>query len=148
MSDYILRLIPDQPGFLPTVTDQEIRGEVQRFNLNASNVIIKAYESIKFIDAGQNFGYILCPVCREQITVEWWQEAMNGAWQTEFLDLVYPMSCCHAKVSLKDLIYEWKVGFARFCIEIYNPIRELSDQEHLSLEQLVGVKLNSIYCYL
>lgn len=148
MSDYILRLIPDQPEFFPAVTDKKIRDQVQMFNLNANEVIINAHESIKFIDAGQNFGYILCPICREKMTVAWWQEAMNSAWLTEFIDLVSPMPCCNAKISLNDLVYEWKVGFARFCIEIHNPIRNLNDQERLSLEQLVGVKLNSIYCQL
>lgn len=148
MSDYILRLIPEQPDFLPLVTTQRIQQEIQKLKISTDDVIVKIHDHVAFIDAGENFGYILCPVCREKLTIEWWQQSMNDAWKTKFSVLASLVPCCGVEVSLNDLVYEWRIGFAKFCIEIYNPTCELKESEYASLEQLVGIKLNVIRCHL
>ncbi|MDY7041417.1 MAG: hypothetical protein SVX38_11190, partial [Chloroflexota bacterium] len=104
-------------------------------------------ETIRFIDQGENWERVLCPVCGTELDTIWWQEAMDTAYQLGFTDLLVNLPCCSAVSSLNDLQYEWPAGFARFTLEARNPGTDLNDDELKLLEQVLGCKLRKIWAH-
>lgn len=120
MSDASLRLIPVHPWYVPAEPDvARARAFLaQRFH-GAQALIVTVHEKPQFIDGGSNFGEIWCPETGQPLSLEWWQGAMDGAWDEDgfgTLEAVLPTT--GNRVSLNDLCYEWPVGFARFVLEV------------------------------
>jgi hypothetical protein len=72
---------------------------------------------------------------------------MDKASENKFTDLSVVVPCCGSKTSLNELRYEWPAGFAQFIIEIINPDRNISDEELLKIETILGSKLRKIWSH-
>lgn len=147
MSDYVLCLIPETPEFLPfPETIHAFLCEIAKLKLGAE-ATYTIENNIVFVDAGENWGKIICPLCKEQLSDEWWSQAMGTAWETKFSILTSRTPCCGLIVSLNELEYEWKVGFSRFVARLHNPEKKLSANDLAALEQVIGCKLRCIDAY-
>jgi hypothetical protein len=141
MSDNILKIIPVSPIYLPTEElIQKALTSIKLFFLTADKIINKN-------TPGTNLGRIICPQCGKEINETWWKEAMDKAYQKEFLDLNIIVPCCNSKVSLNKLKYEQPAGFAQFSIQIVNPNRDLTDEELYSIATILNTKLRKIWAH-
>lgn len=89
MSDSILRIIPRNPGFVPSAAAQQavlliLRGVFQQ----ADDISACDHEEVVFVDAGENFETIFCPSCKKAIDHDWWLDIMDEAASSHFTDLV------------------------------------------------------------
>ena len=147
MSKNILKIIPNNP----TDTFEEYRialGKIFLTNIfkeKSGEIKINRTENLRFIDPGTNLNHIHCPFCHSEINLTWWQEAMDAAFQKDFMDLATYTPCCNQPISLNDLIYDWPAGFAKVSLEIENPVMDLDDIAQKKLEELLKVKLRKIW---
>lgn len=149
MSDFVLRLIPEQPEFVPSAgIIEKLKQTVAALNLDEDKVVTKLENSVVFVDAGKNWGKVICPACKEQLTDDWWSQAMGAAWETKFSNFLTQTVCCNSTVSLNELEYEWQVGFARFIFEVQNPKKALTATDKSVLEEIIGCKLKRIDAYI
>lgn len=148
MSSNVLKLVPISPKCVPHDAAQKRAHELLiSYFPKATQVTITTTEQVHFIDAGSNWGRIFCPACGSELDTQIWQQAMDAAYETEFMNLLMILPCCGATYSLNDLRYEWPVGFARFVIAIHNPNTDLdSDKMHL-VEQILGCALRKIWAH-
>lgn len=148
MPDNILKLIPTSPGYIPdAMAQRKVRDLLDLYLPEGTLVRISVTDEIRFIDQGSNWERVLCPICGTELNIEWWQQAMDDAYRTQFTNLSVRLPCCSAVSSLNDLDYEWPAGFARFVIEISNPNTDLDDQQMHSLERILGCKLRKIWAH-
>ena len=78
MSDNWIILIPEDPRFVPSPESQELaRQRFLEIAPEADEIRVQLEKNIAFFDCGGNFERILCPSCRAEISVEWWQGRMD-----------------------------------------------------------------------
>lgn len=141
MSDSILRIIPSEPTFVPSIDAQQGGASLVREAFpHADDVSVRIEDDVTFVDAGENFDAVFCPQCKSELEQDGWADAMERAASTGFLDLDVPLPCCGESTSLNDLRYEMPQGFARFVIDVVNP--ETADIPE-SLEARLGDVLGS-----
>ncbi|HKP54784.1 MAG TPA: hypothetical protein VJ183_19285 [Chloroflexia bacterium] len=157
MSADILRLIPINPEYMPDALSRE-RAAVFLKSLLLPNpdpsrdITTKVIEHVEFIDQGGNFERIVCPCCSSELTIKWWHEVMDKAYEKRFADLRIITPCCHTESSLNDLQYEMPAGFARFVLELYkpvfiDPILELSQDALEKLQDILGCRVRIIWAH-
>ena len=136
MSDNILSVIPTDPWFVPDAGAQMIgHGLFSSFIVKADEINVIISDEVRFVDPGDNFVSVVCPVCGTDLG-SWWQEAMDSAYENQFTDLNITTPCCNSVGSLNDLIYDWPAGFATFILEARNPAGDVSEGQ---LKLLAGV---------
>lgn len=142
MSDIVLKIISSTVDFLPShhLADSAASFLRQVFP-DADEVYFNISNDIRFIDAGANWGKIICPNCGREIDGTWWREAIEKAYENRFSDLKVVLPCCGTTSSLALLKYEWPVGFARFVLNVRNPKNEIDDQTKKSLESLLRTSI-------
>ena len=147
MSDNWIRVIPEDPRFVPrTACQPRARAWFERIAPDAEEIEIKTSDTVEFFDCGANFERILCSSCRAEIPVEWWQQRMDEDHAGGFKLLKYPTPCCSTPHTLHELVYEWPQGFGRFAIDVMNPgIGQLSKARTRELEQILGCSIRVIY---
>jgi len=147
MSDNWIALIPEDPRFVPDEAKQRrARDRFAEIAPEADEVEIKVSEKVEFFDCGANFERILCPSCRSEISVVWWQDHIDEDSDDGFKLASYPAPCCGRKCTLHELVYEWPQGFGRFALEAMNPnIGKLEDKYKEEFEKILGTKLRVIY---
>ncbi len=147
MSTTILKLIPANSRFVPEAQVQE---EVLRTLVSImapSNMVrLVVSDDVQFIDQGQNWEHVCCPMCGQQID-EWWTQAMDIAQAANFQNLEVQMPCCRKACSLNDLKYEGPTGFARFVIEVENPANSLTAEQKQLVENKLGCELRVIWAH-
>lgn len=149
MSDNILKLIPNDPYYVPR------DGAIQRaYDLivslfpKATSVDYQVLEKVTFIDQGQNWERILCPLCKTEIDQDWWGQQMDIKYQTGFVDLAVKLPCCGDTISLNDLQYEWPAGLARFVFEIWNPGADIDQSKLGLLGEILGCPQRTIWAHI
>ncbi|MEW9701959.1 hypothetical protein [Paenibacillus sp. SI8] len=147
MSDVILKLIPKDPEFVPNET--KLGKAKDWINLNVSNEKTEYIETdeVRFIDQGENFEGVSCPLCFSKIEIDWWSAAMDNASESSFHNLSMVTDCCNKATSLNDLNYKWNAGFSRFSIEIINPKDDLTLEHIECLGQLLGCQIKKVVAY-
>ncbi len=147
MSDNWITLISEDPRFIPDRLKQaRARDRLAEIAPEAEEIAIKVCERIEFFDCGSNFGRILCPSCRAEIPLAWWQDRMSEDYGDGFKLASYPTPCCGRRCTLHQLDYEWPQGFGRFALEAMNPnIGKLQTRFRVELEGILGTKLRVIY---
>lgn len=147
MSVNLLQLIPQQPAFRPGTNPIELAIQFLKTRLpKANEVYTRESFKIRFIDAGDNFESISCPLCAGKITGDWWSAAMDKAQKSAYTDLDIVVPCCNRKTTLNDLNYYFPQGFARFALTARNPgVSEFDEQSKNELEQILGCKLRIIW---
>jgi len=148
MSDNFLRLIPIDPYFIPERTTSERAYQLFKTLLpDAYKTTMEHFERVQFIDPGSNFEDITCTHCGSPISVGWWIDEMNKAYEGNFLDLSVELPCCHVTASLNELRFSWPAGFARFVLEAMNPGADLTEQQISLLGEMLGTPLRKIWAH-
>jgi hypothetical protein len=146
MSVNTLKLIPTSPEYVPRDTvQQRACGLLASYFPGAKETSCETTENVRFIDQGQNWERVRCPVCGCELDPEWWSQAMDTAYQTGLTNLLVNVPCCGAVSSLNDLQYELAAGFARFVLEVRDPGKDIDDKQLKTLEETLGCKLRKIW---
>ncbi|MEP7287133.1 MAG: hypothetical protein ABI947_15370 [Chloroflexota bacterium] len=129
MSTNVLRIIPTDPNYLPDSGIQQMAQALfSSFVAKADQVNVTASDEISFVDPGENWERVACPVCGADLG-DWWQAAMEAAYADNFADLTVTVPCCGATGSFNDLIYDPAAGFARFILEAINPVNDVNGSQ-------------------
>ena len=148
MSVEYLQLIPHDPIYIPPAQDQPIALEaLSRLLLEAAEIQILVYDTVQFIDQGENWESLSCPLCGSRLATGWWQDAMDEAYKTQFENLSITLPCCTRRTSLNNLDYQLPAGFARFVLSARNPNlgRNLTDSELEPIERVLNCRIRQIY---
>jgi hypothetical protein len=130
-SDY-LRIIPTDPQWVSDPIAAEAAVAAVRATVpSAKEISTETHEEVTFVDQGGNFESVVCPFCATVLDIEWWQERMEDAAETAFVDLGLTTPCCNRASSLNDLDYRMPAGFARFVIEVTGPERDVLEPSEL-----------------
>lgn len=143
MSDNWLRVLPDNPKFLPPNDASVERAQkVLRAAVSGCDELtVDTTDAPTFFDPGANWSGVVCPACGSDLEEDWGQ-AMERAHQTG--DLSLTTSCCETRTSLNDLRYGWPCGFARFAISALNPQRDVSRDAQREIEEALGTSIRIV----
>ena len=150
MSDNSIRLVPQNPRFLP----DELRRARAHARLSqlmpSAQTSVQIYQAVQFIDCGANFESVNCPSCGAQLSIEWWHDRMAEDYDGNGFRLAsYATPCCTSRLPLYQLDYNWPQAFARFLLEATNPLLpQLADADKRELEHILGTRLILIYRHL
>lgn len=146
MSTDLLRFIPVDPLHVPSPEAiADARALVRTFFPAAELISSETSDEVRFVDAGELFESVCCPSCGRELDVEWWQSAMERAFDRSFADLSVTMPCCGAGSSLHDLDYRAPAGFARFTLEVAEPgVSELTAAQQEQLEEVLQTKVRVV----
>ena len=150
MSDNWLIFIPDDPSLQPAMAAADEAVTLLRaFVPAASEVAAKFTDDIEFHNGGENWsGVVKCSNCDAEIE-DWWIEAMEKAYASEFNDINVVVPCCGQAMSLNNLNYEWPAGFSRFRLEAMNPrIRDTTPEQDRALADALGFGLRKIWMHI
>jgi hypothetical protein len=147
MSDNLLRLIPDVPGYVPSNDRVAVAVTILCGSNKDARVEVQVYPEIRFVDQGSNFEAMHCSCCGVELDLAWWGQAMDRAAQNRFVDLSVRMPCCGCAASLNDIRYHWPAGFARFCITISNPPSNIDGATLQSLNEVLVTTLRQIWVH-
>jgi len=150
MSDNWIIIIPVSPQFVPSEDAQKKAVELfNRLAPNADEVKANTTNDVEFVWCGGNFERVVCPECGQELNTEWWRDRMEEEAKVHFPLEPLGLPCCHSKLSLNELRYEWPQGFARFSVEAMNPnIDGLSAEDMEKFENLLGCKVRKILRHL
>jgi hypothetical protein len=156
VSDTILRLYASDPDYRadpPTVA--RAKDAAKLTFPGADQIDVEVYPNVTLIDCGENLERIVCPHCGATIGVDWWgdrlDELADNGWETADVDAPARSPYCGQPVTLRSLIYDWPVGFARFTIDVWNPSPwpESDDPNGpaTALGEAVGVQLRGLWAH-
>jgi hypothetical protein len=148
MADTYLRIIPSDPGYVPSALARERAVSVLRRAVPlADDIGALVSREVRFVDCGSNFETVRCPCCGVDLG-EWWSEAMELGHTQAFQDLRVTVPCCGLRTSLNELLYCWPAGFARCTIEALNPgIGSLPEPLLRRLEAALGSSVRVIWAH-
>jgi hypothetical protein len=148
VSDVYLRIIPSDPGCVPSaLARQRALGVLQRAVPLADDVAGQLTDEVRFVDCGDNFETVHCPGCGMDLG-EWWSIAMETGHEQQFRDLRVTTPCCGARTSLNELAYSWPAGFARYSLEALNPgVGSLPETLVERLEDVLGAAVRIIWAH-
>ncbi len=107
MSERFIRLIPEDPTYVPSAADQQAAAQLlSRLLPDTREITTEVHDEVVFVDQGELFETIACPACDSPIQIDWWQDAMDEAYESRFSNLLVVTPCCDATVSLNDLRYK------------------------------------------
>jgi len=145
MSDDILSVIPVDPEYVPDHSAQQMgQALFSSFVSKADEIKMFVYDEVHFIEPGENFNSVTCPVCGADISA-WWQEAMETAYNQQFTDLTVTTPCCSSTGSLNDLNYDWPAGFASFVLQARNPEIDVNDAQLGMLASMLKCQLRKVW---
>lgn len=117
--DYLI-LIPTDPSYVPSDEQAEAGADALEALLpRADEVSYDMFDDVRFIDGGEAFEAITCPLCGKDAQA-WWEGAMDQAAESEFEDLAVVATCCGGTTNLNALIYQPAAAFARFTLVATN----------------------------
>jgi hypothetical protein len=115
---------------------------------DAYEVTVEVSDTIQFFDAGTNWEKTLCPSCRRDVPIEWWQEAMDAAYSSGFHDLMSEVPCCGLTLSLNELHYDYPQGFARFALIARDPnVKGITESSRQELDDILNCLLRVIWSH-
>lgn len=146
MSDNWIIVVPENAAFVPPAEARRKALELFRsIAPSADEVKEEATQEIRFIDCGANLERIICPDCRAEIDVDWWQDAMSDEADAGFPLRRIELPCCGSNRSLAELRYDWPQAFARYSVEAMNPqIGDLTDDQMRAFESALGCPVRKV----
>lgn len=116
-----LILIPTDPTYVPHDDEAEAAADALEMLLPAAReVSYDMFDDVRFIDAGEAFEAITCPLCGKDAH-GWWPSAMDRAAENEFKILTLTAPCCGGNTNLNELNYQPAAAFASFILVATNP---------------------------
>ena len=148
MSDYIIKIIPENALFCMSTEEAAKTTRWLKQKIAASQIVCRVTDAPQFVDCGSNLERIICPKCGADISLDWWSESMdalyvNGAFRT----LMVKTPCCQRDISLNDLDYHFLCGYSCIEYDIHNPIVNVDDSLIQELEDQFGIKTRIIRCH-
>lgn len=142
-----LRIIPSDPAWIPEppIAERLAARARDMFAWRSEEVSVMDRGEIVFVDQGQLFGEIRCPISGSVIAVGWWKSRMSEAYGNGFTDLSVRTPCCGYQTSLNELDYRPAAGFARLIIEVTDLEYEYAQEEEMAeLSAIAGRPLRQI----
>jgi len=145
MSDNWLQYVPRDPSFQPAPQASERAASLLAgFLPAAEEVRYEFYEEVTFFHPGANWSGVQCPSCGSDVE-NWWNELMEAASSSGFINLECVTPCCVTSTALPKLRYVWPAAFGKFVIEAMNPnVRSLSPENLEQLQTELGCELTEI----
>lgn len=146
MSESFLVVIPADP-FAPLPKNANQVQTLLADFADTDEARTKDCGKLQFIDCGENFESIHCPVCNVMIDIPQWHEWMDEDWDKEdgFLLSDHTTLCCAKTITLDAPIYRSAQGFARWFISARAGNRGgLSGDEIARLEAVATIPLRAI----
>ncbi len=142
--DFLI-LIPTDPTYVPSEEQAEAGADALEALLpRADEVTYDMFDDVRFIDAGEAFEAITCPLCGKDAQT-WWEGAMDQAAETEFEDLAVVASCCGGSTNLNALIYQPAAAFARFTLVATNAgLGKLAPEALVPVETALGCNVRVV----
>ena len=142
--DYLI-LIPTDPTYVPSDEQAEAGADALEALLpRADEVSYDMFDDVRFIDGGEAFVAITCPLCGKDAQA-WWEGAMDQAAQTEFEDLAVTATCCGGATTLNALNYQPAAAFARFTLVATNSrVETLAPEALAPVEAGLGCALRMV----
>lgn len=145
MSDTFLRLIPQEPRFVPSREAEEAAVYALRMLFPTAKVSAHRFSEIEFVDQGSNFERVVCPNCKQEIAGPQWLEWVEESYSKSRLkERTVKLLCCGVRSDLNDLIYEWPAGFAMFKLEVWEPGGWLSLAVMEQIKSILGCRIRQI----
>ena len=146
MSDHALRLVPQELQFQPELAAAlSAEALLRAIFPEAQQVQSKYFESVSFIDAGENWEGVRCSACGADAE-SWWSDSMSAAAEVGFSSLITKAPCCGTTVQLSELNYGWPVAFGRFALEVLNPnASSLTHEQLTQLSALLGAQVVMVH---
>ena len=141
-----LKVIPTEPNFEPTKEQQRtlIKYSITKYQRSEIRSILT--NQVEFIDPGESFDSVFCNHCGQNLEIEYWQDAMDKAYQNAFNDLSIVTSCCNKTTTLNDLKYHFPAGFSKYQLVINTPMPERTESDFTSeIEQILGKEVRLIW---
>lgn len=140
MSTTYAYIMPKYERYMPTSDTIKMISTIFANRNNGNlNVEYEINDSIQFYDCGGNFENMMCPLCNNEIDIEWWQEEMGKASEIAFSSLEIITPCCKKESSLNELKYCFPQGFSMFTVKIAD-----YEQNKLLIDERLLFELNSI----
>lgn len=157
MSDDVLKIIPDDPEFVPSPnTHKKAVSVLEEMLPDGEMCEAESFDNLQFIDGGENLEAVVCPACGKRVVLNsltedhpgmaWWFETERLMETVLVEKLQTDMPCCNSTVPFTSLTFDWPAGFAHFELCIWNPniARNLNDSEMAKLEAVLGCKLRQV----
>lgn len=146
MSENILKLIPSDEKYIPEqVLQKKAQEQLDHWMLDDKVIVeTEVFDEIAFIDSGQNFESIFCPICSQALDDNWWQQKMDEAYQSKFNNLDLTTPCCRSKTSLNHLVYKYPCGFARYVLAAHSPQIDITEDQVEILGGILNTELRKI----
>jgi hypothetical protein len=144
-----LKIIPKDPHQeIPAVDDKVLIGKLKKVFPHADDFEVNKFDRIRFIDQGKHFEAVACTLCKKELEITWWENAMAKANEKGFEELDCECPHCKKTINLNELNYKLPAGFARFSIKILNPkITEGLNPEGIwDFYRLLNCELRQIWC--
>lgn len=157
MSDTFLKLVPLDPNFVPGTHEQaEAVALLSAAFPDGEDVEAEVYDTVTFIDNGENTEAIVCTVCgrsldfADELAAEVMGQLNDAIDAGSISTQTITMPCCGAIVAATSLRFDWPVGFARFELSIRNPNadRPIPDEVRQRLEVAIGAPLLEIWAHI
>ncbi|GBF58863.1 hypothetical protein PbB2_02552 [Candidatus Phycosocius bacilliformis] len=134
-----LILIPTDPTYVPHDDQAEAAADALETLLPAAReVSYDMFDDVRFIDAGEAFEAITCPLCGKDAH-GWWPSAMDRAAENEFEDLAVVAACCGGQTNLNALIYQPAASFGCFALVATNAgVGKLAPEALVPIEAALG----------
>lgn len=147
MSINILKIIPTDPSYIPgNINQQKAKIYLSKI-FNQEEIEFEITDTIEFIDQGSNFERVSCNFCGTCIETTAWQDAMDSAYEKNFINLSFTSPCCNKQTSLNDLNYIWPAGFAKFVINISDAQHKIDVNDLKDLQEFLGTPLRVIIAH-
>lgn len=142
--DFLI-LIPTDPTYVPSEAQAEAGADALEALLpRAQEVTYDMFDDVRFIDAGEAFEAITCPLCGKDAQA-WWEGAMDQAAESEFEDLSVTATCCGGATNLNALTYQPAAAFGRFTLVATNAgVGKLAAEALVPVETALGCKVRVV----
>jgi uncharacterized protein YbaR (Trm112 family) len=157
MSDDYLKIIPASPDHVPPKrTHKQAMTLLESFFPEGEEFQAEIYDTIEFIDQGENIEAVICPTCKNRLEmhhftegdpiVAWWYDLAESMEDIDVTSVTTKMPCCGQVARLMDIEFDWPAGFARFELNVMNPnvSDNLTQTQLQELEEILGCPLKQV----
>lgn len=155
MSDNLLRVFPADPAWQPSQESAQAAERLLASLLIADGgsvdeIDVDFHDTVHVVDAGVNTTAMTCPACGtvsdEGFLLALLEDHPDGL---ETLDVRMP--CCGRTVPLTVVRFDWPIGFARFELCAWNPVREspwLDEVELRRVGEVLGHPVHQVLAHI
>jgi hypothetical protein len=149
MTTTTAEFVPANPHYVPGTPAISAAGAYIKERYPKSyKVEAVSREGVDVFFPGTNMTSCACPECGAAVDEAAWQSMLASDYvdMKGFYLLAYPISCCGALVTPRELRFDWPVAFGKFALRITDPEFDTNDQAASlrvakELEPILGCEL-------